>query len=235
MMLTCLLPVRNGAEDLPEYLNRALRFCDNIVALDDGSTDSTLEILKSTPGVELVLTNPRRETYVGWNDRENRQRLLNAAANFGPDWVIWIDADEQLEESDSEVLRRFLECDAEADKAYCFEVLRVIDDLQTYDRHGFWVPRLYAYDRKLRLASEDLHLDLMPIQFTPDARVKTSLRLLHKAGMTADRRQQRYHKYLESDPDRRWLSENDYLRLLDPPKRTKRVKRRDPRDPVVLK
>jgi glycosyltransferase involved in cell wall biosynthesis len=234
MKLTCLLPIRNGALELPEYLESALFFCDSIIALDDGSTDNTLEILQSCDKVEAVLTNPRRETYVGWNDRENRQKLLDAAAIFKPDWIIWIDADERLEKSDSEALRKFLECEAQLQTAYCLEVLRVIGDLQTYDRDGFWVPRLYSFEPNLLLPSEELHLDLMPVQFEIGARVRTSLRLLHKAGITNERRQERYNKYVESDPDRKWLPEDAYQRLLDPPRHTKSVEPRDPARSVVL-
>jgi glycosyltransferase involved in cell wall biosynthesis len=43
--LVCLLPVRNGADDLPAYLQSVAGFADAVVALDDGSTDTTRELL----------------------------------------------------------------------------------------------------------------------------------------------------------------------------------------------
>src|SRR3954470_24264977 len=85
--LICLLPVRNAEDDLPGYLESVGRFAHAVIALDDGSTDRTREILESSPLVKLVLINPPRPSYVGWDDSANRNRLLAAAADFSPDWI----------------------------------------------------------------------------------------------------------------------------------------------------
>ena len=87
-LLVCLLAVRNGAADLAGYLESAARFADAVVALDDGSTDATAELLARGPaGARSVIRNPRRESYAGWDDAANRQALLDACAELGPRWV----------------------------------------------------------------------------------------------------------------------------------------------------
>jgi hypothetical protein len=55
--LVLLLPVRNGAADLPGYF-AAAPFADAIVALDDGSTDETRTILEAEPPGDALPTPP---------------------------------------------------------------------------------------------------------------------------------------------------------------------------------
>src|SRR5215212_6317434 len=66
--VVCLLPARNAAADLPGFFESAARFADAVVALDDGSTDETRELLEACPLVEVLITNPRRESYRRWDD-----------------------------------------------------------------------------------------------------------------------------------------------------------------------
>src|SRR5690606_38453550 len=74
-LLVTLLPARNAAADLPGYLENVARFSDAVVALDDGSTDDTFDVLAAHPLVKILLRNPRREDYRGWDDAANRNRL----------------------------------------------------------------------------------------------------------------------------------------------------------------
>jgi glycosyltransferase involved in cell wall biosynthesis len=85
------LPVRNGKNDLPAYFKSVSRFADGVVALDDGSTDATLQILHRENLVLEVLRNPRRESYIGWNDSENRSRLLDLCGKHKADWIFFLD------------------------------------------------------------------------------------------------------------------------------------------------
>lgn len=232
MRLICLLPVRNGANDLGLYLQSVGGYADGVVALDDGSTDETYDLLSSHPLVLETIRNPRRESYVGWSDVENRRRLLKAAEAHAPDWIIWIDADELLEPSDAAVLRSFIEKEADRGVAYSFEVLRMIDDLATYDKCAMWIPRLYSFAPGYTLPDRDLHFELVPEQFGSGNCVRTSMRILHKASLTEERRTARYRKYVECDPHRKW--QDSYENLLDPARNLKRLRSRQEGDPVII-
>ena len=145
LKLVCLLPVRNGEADLPGYLEAVEGLADAVIALDDGSTDGTRQILDASPLVKLVLENPPRADYAGWDDAANRNRLLEAAALLEPDWVLSLDADERIPPADAAALRAFIETDALPGLAYGFKVYRMWQDLEHYDQAGLWVYRLFAF------------------------------------------------------------------------------------------
>jgi glycosyltransferase involved in cell wall biosynthesis len=221
--LVCLLPVRNGAATLKRYFDGARLFCAGVVALDDGSTDETPSLLRAEPLVKAILSNPSRRSYRGWNDAENRQRLLDACGDFNPDWVLWLDADELVAPCDVRGMKQFIRNDARRDAAYGFQVLRAIVDERHYDKSRLWVYRLFSYRKGYMLPAEQLHFEPVPVQIPRHRWKRTRLRLIHLAGLTATTRRARYRKYLEADPDRRW--QGSYDELLDPPGHVWEVRR----------
>jgi glycosyltransferase involved in cell wall biosynthesis len=161
--VVCLLPVRNAVADLPGYFESVARFSEAVVALDDGSTDKTRELLEACPLVEVLLTNPRRESYRGWDDAANRNRLLDAAAKLNPGWVISIDADERIDPSDAAALRDFLLWAALPGYAYGLRVFRMEQDLEHYaPQHHLWVYRLFAYEPGQSFPDQRLHFVPVP-------------------------------------------------------------------------
>ena len=206
-----LLPVRNGENDLPAYFSCVSRFADGVIALDDGSTDATAEILQQERLVLEVLQNPRRESYIGWNDFENRSRLLDACRKHRVDWVFQLDADEILDDSDAAELRRFIESESIPNVAYGFLRHRMIDDLQQFDKAGLWVYRLFLHQAGQKLPSRILHFEPVPTSIPRDRWVRTRFRIKHRSGMTEAKRWTRYEKYLLVDPEKCWQSSYENL------------------------
>jgi glycosyltransferase involved in cell wall biosynthesis len=196
--IVCLLPVRNGAADLPGYFDSVGRFADAVVALDDGSSDDTRARLESEPLVKLILTNEPRNTHAGWDDAGNRTRLLNAAGALDPEWVLWLDADERIDAADGAALRRFVEHEAVPDYAYLMKVLRMVGD--EHVPGGLWVGRLFAYQPARRLG-EKLHLVPIPESIPRDRWLRTTIRIQHLGSSTPERNRARYEKYREADPE----------------------------------
>jgi glycosyltransferase involved in cell wall biosynthesis len=211
--VVCLLPARNAAADLPGYFESAARFCDAVVALDDGSTDETRELLEACTLVEVLLANPRRESYKGWDDAANRVRLLDAAARLNPEWIISIDADERIDPSDAAALRDFLRWDALPGCAYGFRVFRMKQDLEHYaPQHYLWVYRLFAYEPGQSFPDQRLHFVPVPTSIPRVAWVNTTLRIQHLGGVTAARRRARFEKYRQADPNNDYQA--DYTNVL---------------------
>ena len=213
-LLVCLLPVRNGEADLPGYLDSVAVFGDAVVALDDGSTDRTNEMLRAHPLVRIVLENPPRPDYVGWDDAANRNRLLDAAGELAPAWILSLDADERIPADDGNALRAFLETDALPGLGYGFRVYRMWDDLERYDRAGLWVFRLFAWQRGQRFPDQRLHFVPLPTDLPRSRWVRTSIRIQHLGGLTPARRQDRFEKYRQADPQNEF--QHSYRDLLEP-------------------
>jgi glycosyltransferase involved in cell wall biosynthesis len=229
----CLLPARNAAAHLKGWFDSVERFADAVIALDDGSTDDTAKVLRAHPLVERVLTNPRRETYQGWDDAANRSRLLAAAAELHPAWIMQLDADERIPADDAEALRSFLRSDAaDTDAAYLFRVHRMIGDLGHFDRADLWVGRLFASNASHRFPERSLHFVALPTSIPRDRWRKTTVRIQHLASIDEQARHDRYRKYLESDPERRYQA--SYENLLDEPAQASGWSARPPGLPAVM-
>jgi glycosyltransferase involved in cell wall biosynthesis len=231
MRVVCMLPARNAAGELPEWFASVSTFADAVVALDDGSTDDTAAILEAHPLVEVLLRNPRRDSYVGWDDSRNRNELLAAAGQVAPDWLVGLDSDERIPEQDGLTLREFLERRAVPGFAYGFRNHRMIGDLDHYDvvERSY---RVFAYRPGDRMPEPRLHF--MPIAASvPRHRwLLSDLRIQHLGALTAQRRRARRAKYHEVDPLGEW--DDDYGYTDAPPAPLLRFRPRRLNQPVML-
>ena len=87
---TCvLIPTYNNAKTLENVIKRALDYCDEVIVVNDGATDSTTQILSKFPSITLV----KHEVNQG-----KGMALRNGfkkAVELGYDYVISIDSDGQ--------------------------------------------------------------------------------------------------------------------------------------------
>lgn len=99
-LLLGITRVRNESLLLPDTLTHVSEHVDAIVAYDDASTDTTLDILRLHPKVAIVIQNTQWESTVQKRlIAETRHRgllLRTARANLKFDWAYCFDADERL-------------------------------------------------------------------------------------------------------------------------------------------
>jgi dolichol-phosphate mannosyltransferase len=89
--LLIAIPVYNERKYVEKVLDKVRTFCDQILVIDDGSTDGTGEYLESRADIQLI-RHPENRGY--------GQSLIDAfgwADQHGYDWVITMDCDEQHE------------------------------------------------------------------------------------------------------------------------------------------
>jgi glycosyltransferase involved in cell wall biosynthesis len=89
--LVVMLRVKDGMFFAKEWLECFERLADEIVVLDNGSTDGTYELLKDNPKVVDVI---RTE---GYNEGRDKNLLYAHVRSRNPDWCMWVDVDEIFE------------------------------------------------------------------------------------------------------------------------------------------
>ena len=200
-----------------------------MLALGDGSTDATAEMLARSSLAKVVHSSPPRAGWAGWDDRANRQLPLDAAIDSGCDWALFVD--EHIPEDDAAVLSEFTRNGADRDCVYLFQVFCMVGDESHYDQAGLWVARLFSPRPGHELPPEQLHLVPVPGGIPVERWRGTAIRIQHLGALTRQRRRERLRKYEQADPERCW--QQDYRPLLAPVERPRRWRRRAAALPVL--
>jgi glycosyltransferase involved in cell wall biosynthesis len=198
----CLLLVKDGSNDIPAWLRSVDPLADAVIALDDGSTDDTIAVLSANPLVQEVLASSPSRNELG-HDGVNRNRLLAAASTLEPEWIVFLDVEELLDEEDAIVLRQFLRVDAIPGFAYGLHQYRMWTDEKSsrdlYDPEGRYIYRVFAHDPTYRVP-EKHHPHPVPREIPPDRWMPTTVRVRHYGACTFQRLQSRLERM---DLDRR--------------------------------
>ncbi|MDQ2650834.1 MAG: glycosyltransferase family 2 protein [Actinomycetota bacterium] len=200
--LLAVVQARDEERYLPGLLANLAPQVDGIVALDDGSIDSTRAILDAHPAVVEVLTRERADDV--WDEPGNMARLLDAAHRHGADWVLAIDADERVERGFRARAELVLDdADARGGQALMVRLLDLWDAPDLVRMDGGWGTARRARLVRGGVVSQNqaaLHGSWAPPGNWPPA----PLLLYHLRMIDPLDRQARRDRYEELDPDRRW-------------------------------
>ena len=213
----CLaLCVYNEEANLPLYLKHIEPYVDFIVALDDGSTDNTKEVLKSSKKLKKLIENPRKEEINEWNELENREKLLAAAKNNGADWIIALDPDERFEKNFLKSLRKIVES-SDQRTVYGLRFRELWDSYDQFRSDGIWGQKvrycLFPINHNIRYKNRNQKLhhrwypdDLVGHEFLLD------YDMYHLKMINPESRKQRAKLYKILDPEKKYQSIGyDYL------------------------
>ena len=91
MKLVAILRVKDEILCIKECLSKLSSLADEIVILDNDSTDGTLETFSEFPKIVKILHTE------GYHEGRDMCLLLEEAKKRNPDWMLWIDGDEIFE------------------------------------------------------------------------------------------------------------------------------------------
>lgn len=131
-LLSVVIIAKNEADRIRTLLE-SVKFADEVLVVDSGSTDGTVEMCQSF-GARVI-----HQDWMGY--AAQKQFAMDAASGL---WVLSLDADEAISpESANEITAAIRSCD---DKVHGFALPRLSRYLNRWIRHGGWYP-----DRKIRL------------------------------------------------------------------------------------
>jgi len=93
MKLVAMLRVKNQILTIHDCLSKLSELVDEIVIVDNGSTDGTLTAYKKYPKIVVVKKTS------GYHEGRDKILAHKLAKTRHPDWILWIDADEIFEDS----------------------------------------------------------------------------------------------------------------------------------------
>lgn len=135
MKISATIITHNEERNLQRAME-SLRCADEILVVDSGSTDRTVEIAEKLGA--RVIDSP----WPGYAKQKNF-----AAESAGNDWILSLDADESLSEALEAEIWRFKKGEPEHD---AYTMPRMARYLGRWIRHSGWYP-----DRKVRLYHRD--------------------------------------------------------------------------------
>ncbi|RCW49538.1 glycosyltransferase [Paenibacillus prosopidis] len=219
--VTAYMQVRNEAD---RYLETVLRdlseYVDDIVIVDDASTDGTVKLCRSFPKVKRLVE--LTESHFG-REAELKVLLWKAACEDQPDWLLAVDADELFEDRMKQEIRSLVDQDR-----YDWAAFRMYDfwgstthyredDLwQLHKRHTTalvrYLPGYYYF-----YPSMNHHVPRVPLSYNALPGHLSDIRIKHYgwAGNEEERRC-KYLRYREHDPKGQWGNELQYQSILDP-------------------
>ena len=204
-----LLQQRDEARLLPGWLANVTPHVDGVVALDDGSSDGSAELLDARPEVLELLRVPADRP--AWDEPGNHARLVRAALSHGADWLVALDADERLERDFRARAERVIRRGGLLGlSAYALRLHELWDSPDRFRADGIWRHKWIA---RLFRARADRPLDMRPLHArkTPLSRRGTvgrvahaDLRVYHLRMIDPGDRTERRERYERLDPDRLW-------------------------------
>lgn len=217
--LIALLAVRDGMRFLPGFLRNVAPQVDGIIALDDGSSDGSPDLLARHEAVIDLLRKPRDQPT--WEEVGNHRMLVAAAVRHHAEWILCIDADERLEcEFRTRAERVIARGNVFGLSAYAVRLRELWDDPGQYRVDGIWgrkaVARLFRARADHEFDSAELHGSKAPLQALRRGRFpRSDLTVYHLGMLRPEDRAARRQRYERGDPDRKW-QQIGYEYLTDP-------------------
>lgn len=216
--VVAMMVVRNEAHRyLSPCLDSLQKYVDEILVLDDHSTDNTPEICLSFKEVRLI--RKRESTF--WIDESSlREECWRHTIDLKPDWILAIDADEMMEESFERDLPYLLK--QKKFQKVAFQLIEFWGSKEAYRVDKLWNPKnrwvtnfiQYNPSYPYQFSKKKLHCGRLPMNLPGPTHYSKS-RLLHYGYANAKEHVDKFMRYIKNDPYGENCPLSHYLSILD--------------------
>ncbi|MTI59059.1 MAG: glycosyltransferase [Firmicutes bacterium] len=171
----CMI-VKDEEENLKRCLDSVKGLVNEIILVDTGSTDNTLQIAQAY-GAKIINYK--------WVDDFSKARNKSLAA-AGGDWILYLDADEELPEASRQMLKKII--NAPDIEGYFFQVLNYTGKKRDYSQLVHQSCRLFRNRLDYQFQGK-IHEQILPsiYQYSSQTQVlKTDLKIIHYGYMSAN-------------------------------------------------
>lgn len=218
--LTAMMQVRNEADRYLELVLKELsEFVDEIVIVDDASSDGTAKLCRAFPKVKTLVTLDESRFHREW---ELRLFLWQLACSTNPDWLLSVDADELYEDKAKTSMRDLMNQDR-----YDWVGFRFFDfwgGTTHYREDQYWqihrrhtrtlvryIPGFYYFFPRM-----EHHVPRLPLSYAALPGFLAELKVKHYGwAISKEERYRKFLRYMERDPNGEWGDLEHYKSILD--------------------
>ena len=150
--IVAMYRIKNEERWIKKSLESVLDICSEVVILDDGSTDNTVEICQSFDKVDVT-----HQTNLPTDEVRDMTKLLKMTIKKKPEYILAFDGDEILAPNSKEILSEELNVLYPENSVFEFQVLHIWDVPYKFRCdgvfHSMWRPRLF----KIKNQSTEFH------------------------------------------------------------------------------
>lgn len=197
--------IKNEQRWIARSIESQLPIVSRLLIFDDHSTDDTVEICKSFPGVE-VFRSPFDGSLNEVRDKNWLLDRLNEVAAEG-DWIMMCDGDEELAPGSAEQIRWIVDRQGANQGTFRFQVLYLWDSPSQIRVDGiyatFYRPSLFRLVPRQKFQSVSgggFHCSNAPV---PGGSARTNVKLLHYGYLHRADRIRKWEFYNTHDPKNR--------------------------------
>lgn len=220
MKIIGLLQFRNEERFIRGWLENITPAVDGIVAVDDGSTDETFNIISAHDKTLEVIRGPRGRE---WDEYTNQVTLIKTGRRYGADWFLCLDADERIEDRLCKDIRSILvQADRSNVDAFSLQLRDLWNDRFHYRIDGMWANRgRYRLFRNVNTHTKfdprRIHRHWLPLEILTNIQivgVAIPYAIYHLRMIKLEDRIARYQRYTSIDPNNT-LQRQGYGHLID--------------------
>ena len=201
--------IQNESRWIEKSLEETSKVCQEIVILDDCSTDNTVNICKKFPKVVDIY---ERKEPLPLDEVRDRNFLLKMALKRNPEYILALDGDEILMPNSKEILFEELQTLYPEANVLAFQVLYIWDIFNQFRSDGtynhVWRPRLFKISNQPSdlcyensIYPGNLHCSSIPDNTIGlDIPVRSNVKILHYGYYDKNTRLEKFQYFHKVDP-----------------------------------